>query len=63
MPDLRKRRLRLVVATGVVFVAISVAGALAGKALGWPPLAATAVTAIVAVAFAVTMTERIKRLK
>jgi hypothetical protein len=51
------------VMTGVVFIAISVIGGLIGNALDWPPFATSAVTAIFAVAFAMAMTNRIKKLK
>jgi hypothetical protein len=63
MADVRKRRLRLIVVTGFIFIAISLTGAFVGKALGWPPVAITAVTALIAVAFALAMTDRIKKLK
>jgi hypothetical protein len=63
MADLRKRRLSLVVGTVLIFVAISISGALIGKALGWPPVATTAVTALIAVPLALAMMDRIKKLK
>lgn len=63
MADIRKRRLLLIVMTAVVFVATSVAGGLVGNALGWPPIATSAVTALFAVSFALAMTDRIKKLK
>ncbi|MGO4584927.1 hypothetical protein AB4Z38_13705 [Arthrobacter sp. 2RAF6] len=63
MADVRKRRLRLIVVTGFIFIAISLAGTFLGKALGWPTVATTAVTALIAVAFVLAMTDRIKKLK
>jgi hypothetical protein len=63
MADLRKRRLRLIVGTLLVFVAISISGALIGKTLGWSPFATTAVTTVIAVPLAVAMMDRIKKLK
>lgn len=63
MADLRKRRLRLIVVTGVIFIALSLTGAFVGKALGWQPVAITAVTAPIAVVFVLAMTDRIKKLK
>lgn len=49
--------------TGFIFIAISLAGTFLGKALGWPTVATTAVTALIAVAFVLAMTDRIKKLK
>jgi len=63
MADVRKRRLKLIVVTGLIFVAISLAGALIGKALGRPPAAITAVTAPIAFAFVLATMGRIKKLK
>ena len=55
--------MRLIVATGLIFTAISLAGAFVGKALGWPPVAITATTSLIAVGFVLAMTDRIKKLK
>ena len=63
MADLGKRRTGLIVSTILIFVAISLSGAFIGKALGWPPVATTAVTTVIAVPFALAMMDRIKKLK
>ncbi|MDV8148434.1 hypothetical protein [Arthrobacter sp. B10-11] len=63
MADLRKRRVWLIAISVVGFVAISLTGALIGKAMGWAPFASTATTTVFAVGFAMTMVDRIRKLK
>ena len=63
MANLKKRRVWLIAVTVVGFVAISLVGGLIGKALGWDAFVISALTAVFAVGFAMTMTDRIRKLK